>query len=316
MTPTERQKIDLQLARFAEAMSAWNFSRTTIRSYTYLLRVFTDWIERETDVHNLAHISAGTIAAYQVALLSAETPSAGRLAVSTQHLRLCAVKALFRWLAREGKLLIDPAALIPLPKRRSALPQALLSPKEAIRLLEATGTTSVLGARDRAILEVLYATGMRNAEIRALTLGEFDSSGTTLLIRHGKGGKDRVVPLGPLAADVLTHYIAGARLQLARRGQPSQTIFLSNKGTPLSDDALRAVVVRAAARAGIAKHIRPHRLRHACATHMLKGGADIRHIQKLLGHASLESTQVYTRVEISDLKAVHKKFHPRERGRK
>jgi integrase/recombinase XerD len=195
---------------------------------------------------------------------------------------------------------------------RRRLPHANLTPREAIQLLEAVETDSPLGLRDRAMLELLYSTGIRNAELRALTVADIGER--TLAIRAGKGNKDRVVPLGKTAASVLSDYMQQARPKLACH-DGVYNIFLTKNGLPLDCFAVINAVRRAAHAAGIKKHIHPHSIRHACATHMLKGGADIRHIQKLLGHATLQTTQIYTQVEIGDLKAVHRLYHPRERLR-
>ena len=330
MNDRQRRKMDLLLVRFVEAMTAWNWSKRTIPAYDQNVRVFLDWLGKETDITSLAEVTPETLASYQVALLSEETPrreggrdgsrdpghpeTAGRrLSTSTQHTRLGAVRAFFGFLAGEGRLLINPARQLQLPKRRKALPQALLTPAEAIRLVESADTSTPLGLRDRAILEVLYSTGVRASELCALTISDLDTASGTLMVRCGKGGKDRVVPLGPVAADVLGDYVAKARPKLLLK-KTTPEVFVSKRGEALHRNNLAAIVARAARRAGLTKPIRPHRLRHACATHMLRGGADIRHIQKLLGHASLSSTQIYTHVEVSDLKAVHRRFHPRERG--
>jgi integrase/recombinase XerD len=312
MNERQRRKMDLFLARFVEAMTAWGWSQRTIPGYEHNVRVFLDWLDEETDLVSLAEVAPKTLGAYQTDLLAEETASGSRLSASTQHLRLGAVRAFFAFLSREGELLVDPARQLQLPKRRKSLPQALLTPREAVRLLESIDTSAPLGLRDRAIVEVLYATGIRASELCALSLADFDPSGT-LTVRAGKGNKDRVVPLGPIASAVLSDYIARGREKLLG-GKAASEIFVSRRGRPLHRGNLPAVVARAARHAGIKKPIRPHRLRHACATHMLKGGADIRHIQKLLGHASLATTEIYTRVEISDLQAVHRRFHPRERG--
>jgi integrase/recombinase XerD len=332
MNDRERRKMDLFLVRFVEAMTAWSWSRRTIPAYEQNVRVFFDWLERETDVTSLAQVSPETLASYQMAVLTEEKPSGGHLAVGTQHTRLTVLKSFFRFLAREGKLLLNPAAGLTLPKKRKLLPQAHLTPKEAVKLVESIETRTPVGLRDRAIVEVLYGTGIRNAELRALTLSDFDPAEGTLTVRGGKGGKDRVVPLGPVASAVLSDYVAQARPKLVkggswtwrsrevrarRRKKPPKGVthlFVSQWGFPLHPPAVIDLVKKAAKRAGITKPIAPHRLRHACATHMLRGGADIRHIQKLLGHASLQTTQIYTHVEIGDLKAVHRRFHPRERG--
>jgi integrase/recombinase XerD len=307
--------MDLALARFVDAMTAWNWSPRTITSYEQNIRCFFDWLGSETDVTTLAEVTPETLASYQMALLAMETKSGAPLAVETQRHRLGALRTLFRALAQEGKLLTNPAASLQLPKQRKHLPQPLLTPKEALRLLDSIDTTTTLGLRDRAILEVLYASGIRNAELRSLRVTDFDPAGETLAVIGGKGGKDRMVPLGPVAAGVVAEYLGRARPELA--GDATVTnLFVTKHGRPLDTLAVINAVRRHLEHAGIDKPVRPHRLRHACATHMLKGGADIRHIQKLLGHASLQTTQIYTRVEISDLKAVHRKFHPRERGRR
>jgi len=315
MNPQQRKKMNLNLIRFIEAATAWNWSRKSIVSYEQNIRYFIDWLTAETDVETLAEITPETLASYQVALLSMEKKNGERLSVGTHNQRITALKTFFRYLAEEGKLLSDPAASLRRPKQRQRLPQALITPKEAIRLLDSVKTTTPLGLRDRAILEVLYGTGIRNAEVRALEVTDFDPTGETLTIRSGKGDKDRMVPLGPVAAAMLRDYVTKARPQLARQ-RTVLNLFISKNGLPLDFKLVITIVRRHLKRAGIDKPVRPHRLRHACATHMLKGGADIRHIQKLLGHASLQTTQIYTRVEIGDLKAVHRRFHPRERGRR
>jgi integrase/recombinase XerD len=314
MTPQQRKKMALTLARFVESMQAWNWSGRTIVSYEQNVRYFIDWLAAETDVETLAEVTVDTLASHQTALLSMEKANGERLSVSTQNQRVIALKSFFRYLAEEGKLLADPAASMRHPKQRRRLPQPLLTPKEAIRLLDSIKTSTPLGLRDRAILEVFYATGVRNAELRALQLTDFDPDGETLTVSGGKGNKDRVVPLGPVAAAIVGDYIAQARPKLALKRRV-QNLFVTKNGLPLDPKLVITIVRRHLKHAGIDKPIRPHRLRHACATHMLKGGADIRYIQKLLGHASLQTTQIYTHVEIGDLKAVHRRFHPREQSR-
>jgi integrase/recombinase XerD len=315
MTPHERTRIGVKIEQFVEAMKSRGWSGRTIAEYRRNLGHLMDWVARQTDTHALAEIGPEALGAYAVALLGETTPAGKPLSASTRMQKLAAVKAFFAWLTREAMLLANPALAVELPKKRRPLPQALLTPKETIRLLEATSATTPLGLRDRAILEMLYSTGIRNSELRALDLSDVDPNAQTVLVRNGKGGKDRLVPLGPLAAAAVAEYIARGRPALAC-SEKEKHLFLTIRHGALSRLALSRLVEHAATRAGIDKPVRPHRLRHACATHMLAGGADIRHIQMLLGHASLESTQIYTRVEISDLKAVHRRFHPRERGKR
>ncbi|MEW6690137.1 MAG: tyrosine-type recombinase/integrase [Pseudomonadota bacterium] len=312
MTEQQRLKMNLLKARFVEAMTAWNWSRKTVVSYEQNVRYFMNWLEAETEIDDLAKVTTETIASYQTALLAAEKRNGEKVTVSTQHTRLTAVKAFLGYLWREGKLLTNPAALVALPKLRRQLPRADLTAKEAIRLIEAADTRRPLGMRDRCVVDVLYATGMRNAELRALTLADIGEK--TLTVRSGKGNKDRVVPLGTSTAACLSDYLQQARPKLAVHDRV-HNIFLTKNGMPLDTLAVINAVRRSARAAGITKQIHPHSLRHACATHMLKGGADIRHIQKLLGHASLQTTEIYTKVEIGDLKKVHGLYHPRERHR-
>ena len=330
MTPRQRRRMELLLERFVEAMTAWAFSKRTIPTYTQHVAVFLDWLEKETDVGDLAEVTPEILSSYQTALLGMErkrpgkrkaaepeepAASGGRLSTATQHARLSALRGFFGFLAREGKLLLDPAASLVLPKKRRSLPRALVTPKEALKLVESIDTKTPMGHRDRAVVEVLYSTGIRNAELRGLTLADFDAEAGTLFVRAGKGGKDRVLPLGPVVTAIVSDYVQLARPKLAKRSGVT-SLFVSNHGWPLWPASVVRIVDLAAKRAGIKTPVRPHRLRHACATHMLQGGADVRHIQRLLGHSSLSTTEIYTRVEIGDLKAVHKRFHPRESGRR
>lgn len=340
MDERQRRRMRLLLLRFVEAMTAWAFSKRTIPSYAQHVEVFLDWLEKETDVGDLGEVTPEVLSSYQTALLgmerkrpgkrkatepksataapaaAPEEPAAvgGRLSTATQHARLSALRSFFGFLAREGKLLVDPAASLVLPKKRRSLPRSLLTPKEALKLVESIETKTPMGHRDRAVVEVLYATGIRNAELRGLSLADFDAEAGTLFVRAGKGGKDRMLPLGPVVTAIVSDYVQLARPKLAKRSGVT-SLFVSNHGWPLWPASVVRIVDLAARRAGLAKTVRPHRLRHACATHMLQGGADVRHIQRLLGHSSLSTTEVYTRVEIGDLKAVHKRFHPREKGR-
>jgi integrase/recombinase XerD len=313
ITSQQRTKMQLHLARFVEAMTAWNWSKKTVISYDQNVRAFFTWLEQETEAEALTEVSPDIVASYQMALLSMEKRNGEHLSVGTQHQRLTAIKSFFRFLVTEGKVLTNPTAAVTLPKKRVILPQPLVSAKETIRMLDRIDTSTPMGLRDRAVVELLYSTGIRNAELRAVKVTDFDPHAEIVIIIAGKGNKDRVVPLGPVATTIISDYIAQARPKLSKRPNVPN-LFLTKNGHALDTLSVINIVKRATKNAGITKPVRPHRLRHACATHMLKGGADIRHIQKLLGHATLQTTQIYTRVEIGDLKAVHRRFHPRERG--
>jgi site-specific recombinase XerD len=183
-------------------------------------------------------------------------------------------------------------------------------------LLDATPTSSPRDARDRAILEVLYATGLRRAELLALAVYDMDLSAGTLRVEHGKGDQTRVVPLTESALAALKLYLEESRPAFAREASQTRLFVSSRSGGPLDDADIVRIVAKAARRAGIKKHVTPHTLRHTCATHLLRGKADIRQIQKLLGHRRLSSTEVYTRVEIGDLAEVVARCHPRAKKSK
>jgi integrase/recombinase XerD len=225
------------------------------------------------------------------------------------------VRSFFRYLVKSDVLLYDPAASLELPKRKGILPRSVLSKKEMARLLAAPDATTPLGLRDRAMLEVLYSTGIRNAELRALQLYDLDLDRGLLRINDGKNAKDRVVPLGEVACAFLREYLAEARPKLlsVRGGAGEAKVFLSKNGRPLLPLGVIVPIHKHAKAAGIERPVTPHTLRHTFATHLLAGRADIRHIQAMLGHTSVATTQIYTRVEVTDLKAVHHRCHPREK---
>jgi integrase/recombinase XerD len=180
------------------------------------------------------------------------------------------------------------------------------------KLLDAPNVHTVLGYRDRAVLELMYSTAMRRAEVEALKVEDVDFDGGFVRVNEGKGRKDRVVPLGKVAGKYLENYLKVIRPELVKDPM-ERGLFLGQYGNPLTGDVIWRMVKQYARKAGLTKNVYPHSFRHTCATLMMKNKANIRHIQELLGHASLLSTQVYTAVSIVDLKEAHRKYHPRER---
>lgn len=221
------------------------------------------------------------------------------------------MRAFSRWLVREEYLLADPSARIGNPKKPRMLPRAMLELDDIRKMLKAPDMRTLRGYRDRVILEVLYSTAMRRAEVANLTIHDVETQGGYLTVREGKGGKDRVVPIGDQACRLIESYLAGVRPDWPNAGN-TDYLVLNRWGKRMDPNAVWAVVHKYAKLAGIKKPVSTHTLRHACATHMLRAGAPIRYLQEMLGHKSLETTQVYTRVTINDLKAVHGQFHPRE----
>ena len=232
----------------------------------------------------------------------------------TQALRIRAIKRLFGHLIESGKLVIDPTEGIQEISRRNRLPRPVLTPTEINRLLDAPNTSLRYGIRDRALIEVLYATGVRVGELEKMTVHHVDLDAQTLQVRHAKGGRPRVVPLGKNATKWLKEYLTQVRPRLAKRRPFERMLFIVRGGAPMGQTAIRELLRNYAKTAKIKKTVTPHILRHTCATHLLQRGADIRMIQQLLGHIRLQSTTIYTRVVPLDVKATHTKTHPSEQG--
>jgi integrase/recombinase XerD len=224
------------------------------------------------------------------------------------------LRGYFKWLTRSGAIPANPAADLELPRKLKRLPRVVLTAGEVERVMACVDLGTPVGLRDRAMLEVLYATGMRRMEIARLELGDVDAERCVVLIREGKGGKDRLIPLGERALHWLRQYLERAREELAWNAQ-DKTLFLGNEGMPLSPMWLSTVIARRVDAAELGKRGGCHLFRHTMATLMLEGGADIRHIQAMLGHAEISTTQIYTQVAIRQLQQVHAMTHPGARRR-
>jgi integrase/recombinase XerD len=231
------------------------------------------------------------------------------LTFGSQYTELAPLKAYFKWLTRSRYLLYNPAAELELPKVVPKLARYVLSVADVEAILNATDATTPLGVRDRAILEVLYSSAIRRTELMNLAVFDLDTRYGTLLVRTGKGAEDRRVPLGERACQWLARYLDEVRPELLTGRDPGQ-VFLTIHGEPISSYTLGELVKGYIAKAGVKVQGSCHLLRHACATHMLENGADIRYIQALLGHSDLSSTQIYTHVALNKLKEIHAATHP------
>jgi integrase/recombinase XerD len=279
---------------------------STLEAYRRDVRGWCRWLRsRRTD---LASVGEADIEAYV-----AELRGQGR-APATVARAIVAVRSLHRFLAEDGRLPADPGAEVETPRVPSGLPKALTE-AEVQALLDAVVGDEPVARRDRAILEVLYGTGLRISELVGLRLGDVDLE-SGLLRAFGKGSKERVVPLGRHAIGALYDWLTpGGRAALeperwARRGD-AEAVFLNRRGGRLSRQGAWLVVKRHGDAAGLGAKLTPHALRHSCATHMLDHGADIRSVQELLGHASVSTTQVYTKVSTERLWAAYREAHPR-----
>ncbi len=282
----------------------------TIEGYKGSLLPFLTWLVlRGLEV---GEVRLQDLEAYQSEVSLATKPDGTRYSLSAQSHRISALKSLFSFAYRRGYLVQDSAAALELPPSESRLPRVILSPREVTRLLEAPDPKTPIGLRDRAILETLYGTGIRANELICLRPEDVDTHQHALTIVQGKGRRDRVVPLTRAASQAIEAYLSLGRARLLG-AHTRQELFLGGYGFPLKRASLGKVVKAAAERAGVKKIVTPHVLRHTVATHLLRGGADIRHIQALLGHRSLQTTQRYTRVDTSDLRKVLRRAHPRGR---
>jgi integrase/recombinase XerD len=311
----EKKLLTPYLDRFADEMRVRNWSAGTIEQYLKSLGDFERFIvERYPAVAAITAITAAMVSAYQLWLCQRENKRrGGTLSASTQRVYLNAVRSFFAFCVSERIVVLDPARNVELPRVGRRLPRGVLSPKEMRALLRAPNLSTYTGLRDRAILETFYSSGIRHMELLRLRVCDVDLERGYLTVLQGKFKKDRVVPLGKVAAHFIREYLTKARPHMLRAADTPETrLFLSINGTPLAQQSLYGAIDRAAKIAGLKGRVFPHGIRHTCATAMLRGRADIRYIQQLLGHESLSSTQIYTHVEIGDLKRVHARSHPRE----
>ena len=285
----------------------------TLSSYRRDLRRYSKHLS-DRGIHDLAKVGEDDVSEFLVALRRGD-PDSGRVALSAVSAAraLIAVRGLHRFAAAEGLAELDVARAVrpPTPGRR--LPKSLTI-DEVLALLEGAGGDSPadgpLTLRNRALLELLYSTGSRISEAVGLDVDDIDTQARSALLR-GKGGKQRLVPVGRPAVQALDAYLVRGRPELARRGRGTPAIFLNARGGRLSRQSAWQVLQDAAERAGITSGVSPHMLRHSFATHLLEGGADVRVVQELLGHASVTTTQIYTLVTVHALREVWAGAHPR-----
>jgi integrase/recombinase XerD len=268
---------------------------------------------KKSRVRNLRSTRVEHVTAFARALRTERSKAGGLLSEHTRAAFLSRVRTFFAFLEKRGLLITSPARGLVIPAVRQ-LPRCTLNPRMAEKLVNEPNPTTAIGRRDRAMLELLYGTGLRLKECSSLDLLDVDFNECTLIVRNGKGRKDRIVPIPARTVQALEVYIGEGRPDLA--GSSERALLVSKYGRRLSDTQLRERVKQHAQAARLKVRVSPHSLRHAYATHLLQGGADVRHVQELLGHKRIETTALYTRVDVSDLKAMLKRSHPRERVRR
>jgi integrase/recombinase XerD len=275
----------------------------TLSAYRRDLGAFSRFLERRR--LEVERAGAETVARY---LLSLKQRGLGGRSVA-RH--LSAVRGFYRFLVREGRIGKDPTLQLTAPRPPRRLPRTL-SLGEAAALVEAPRTDDPIGIRDRALLELLYATGMRAAECLALGTDEINFA-AGYVVCTGKGNRQRLVPAGAQALWWVKIYLNTARRALVKHADP-ETLFVNRSGRPLSRQGLWEVIRKAARRAGIRSSVSPHTLRHSFASHLLERGADLRSIQAMLGHADISTTQIYTHLPSAAVREMYRRFHPRARG--
>jgi len=304
---------EIKLHQFREKLELLGYSKRVIKDYPEYVRLFFEYLAKEENVKSVSDIQPEHITGYHAHLQYTRLNKNNTyLTTTTIRSRLQTVKTFYRVMYQEKLIEQDYAPLIVMPKSKHALHKHVPSEKDMQTLLDSIKPVNAITTRDRAMLELMYATGVRNQELRELVVENLDLTEKTLFV-NGKGSKDRIVSLGSWVLPYLREYLEMVRPMLINPRSPENWLFLSKNGRLITSGNMGDLIRKYTNRAGINCPITPHSFRHACATHLLKNGADIRYVQELLGHADLSATQIYTKINISFLKQAHKRFHPRER---
>jgi integrase/recombinase XerD len=302
------------LFAFMEHMKVRNYAKASLTGYSRCLGQFLAYL-RENDISDLKRVTRDTLTAYQVKLIEFRDEKGRRYTTATVSIKIRAVKRFFEYLESANHILINPAEHIKEPKKETRLPRVVLTEDEARKILDAPNLSMMTGIRDRTVLEVFYGTGIRLEELVNLTIFDCDLQGGMLRVNKGKMAKDRVVPLGKHAVKFLKEYITHVRPRHTKNNKAIRNLFVSQTGTPLARQMIEKMVRDCAAKAGIKKHVTPHVFRHTFATQLVKNGADITAVRKMLGHSCLSVTQIYTKVAGVDVKRTHSRSHPREKDK-
>lgn len=308
---SEPHSMDAVLTRFFAHLRVKRYSVRTIDNYRGTLAHFADFLG-SCGVRAIQEVTPRHLVSYQTQLLAAGGERGRPLTVNTQANVAGQLKVFFRFLMQTHQLLANPAQELTLPRRTLRPPTDVLDLEAMRRLLQAPKVRTLRGLRDRAILELLYSTGIRATELANLDVPDIVIEEGELRVRCGKGAKDRVVPVGQAACLWVGRYLKDSRPRLSKHPGVG-ALFLNRRGRRLNRRALSRIVTACARKAGLTTRVTPHTIRHIFATHMLRGKASLRHLQEMLGHVRLSTTQIYTHVDISDLKREHRRCHPRGR---
>lgn len=291
------------VVEFKTHLEVGGYAASTINCYCQYLSYFLVYLDSLaiTDVKQVTH---QTVRDYQLLVSDMD------LAEETKAMRIRPVKRLFGWQLETHQLLIDPTEKIKESNRKNRTLPPVLTIEEMQLLLEQPNLSLRMQIRDRAIMETLYSSGIRLNELVQLTVHDVDFKDKVLYIRKGKGNQQRVVPIGKNAVKYLKEYLNEIRPRYAKKNPSVRKVFLTGGGKPVTGNSIRTSLFHYKKAAGISKTASPHSFRRSCATHLLQQGADIRYVQKLLGHRNIRTTQIYTRVYPIDLKKTHERTHP------
>lgn len=301
---TPEQLLDEHLA----ALRARGYSPYTVRNRLVHIRPFLRWCAIR-NIDSMCDVSLVTLEQYQHYLSTYRQRNGQPLCMVSQHARLVPLRVWFAWMHRAGYIRNNPAERVQLPRLGRPLPRNILSASEVGRIMRQPNTKRAVGLRDRAILELLYSTGIRRLELMRLRLADLHLGRGLIFVHEGKGRRDRYVPIGKRAIRWMRRYLRKSRPKVARDSE-EQTVFLSAQGRQISRDQLTWIVRKHISNAKLGKSGACHLFRHTMATLMHENGADIRVIQQILGHADIKTTQIYTQVAIRTLQRVHARTLP------
>ena len=304
---TDTQNLLLQ---FIEHLKVLNRTPMTIKDYSGHVRLFLAWLTKD-----IKAVTRADMERYIAGLYDYRKDDGKGYTTNTIIIKVRSLKRFFEFLEGQNIIFINPMEYILEPKIDRTLPRNILTTKEMGSLLDQTNLGTKIGIRDRAVLEVLYSTGVRVNELSKLSIYDADLQGKMLRVNKGKGRKDRIVPLGKHAVRFLREYISKIRPHYTKKNRKSRVLFVNQLGNPLSSQVLRIMVRKYAKAAKIKKTVTPHTFRHTFASQLVRNGADIVAVQKMLGHEQLKTTQGYIKTLAIDLKKAHKKSHPREKDK-
>lgn len=308
--PDQPSEMEVMILRHFEWMRVKNYSSETIEGRRLTLKYFSQWCE-ERGITRPQEVSRPVLESYQRYLYHYRSKKGNRLTIRSQQIRLTAVRMFFSWLSRYKHILYNPASELELPRSEYHLPKSILTFEEVEQVMNQVDLTDPMGLRDRAILETLYSTGMRRKELCNLKQQDIHLDRGLVMIRQGKYNKDRMIPIGNRALAWIDKYLYDTRpFIVLDEASDDGTLFLTRDGQPLRPKHLTRLTHHYISSANIGKEGSCHIFRHTMATLMLEGGADSRFIQQMLGHARLDTTQIYTRVAVTKLKEIHSRTHP------